>query len=48
MAGWWSFMNPEHLSGNLLLIQQRFLLGKELSQLDHALSLSLSPPVPAG
>lgn len=48
MAGWWSFMNPEHLSGNLLLIQERFLLGKEFSQLDHAPSHSLSSAVPAG
>lgn len=47
MAGWWSFMNPEHLSGNLLLIQERFLLGKELSQLYHAPSCSLLS-VPAG
>lgn len=41
MAGWWSFMNPEHLSGNLLLIQERFLLGKELSHLDHVSALLL-------
>lgn len=41
MAGWWSCMNPEHLSGNLLLIQERFLLGKELSQFDHAPSALL-------
>lgn len=41
MAGRWSFMNPQHLSGNLLLIQERFLLGKDLSQLDRVPSHSL-------
>ena len=48
MAGRWSFTNPGCLGGNLLLIQERFLLGKELARLGHAPSRGPSSPVPAG
>lgn len=42
MAGRWSLMTPECLHGNLLLVQEMFLLGKDLSRL-----AMLPPMVPA-
>lgn len=48
MAGQWSSANPGGLGGNLLLIQERFLLGKELSWLGCALSHGPISPITAG
>lgn len=47
MAGRWSFMNPGYLGGNLVLIQERFLVGKELSWLGHASSHGSGSAIPA-
>lgn len=47
MAERWSFMNPGQPGGNLVLIQERFLVGKELSWLGHASSLGPGSAIPA-
>lgn len=47
MTGRWSFMSPMYPGGNLVLIQERFLVGKELSWLGHASSLGPSSAIPA-